>query len=86
MRETSLYTEARMHPWITAAVVAGFGILAGAAVTRGWVRDDGASEANRHRPSMRRYRDPMEPERGEIGHNAKPAWQAAEEGRVTFPP
>ncbi|AWJ90119.1 short-chain dehydrogenase [Azospirillum baldaniorum] len=91
VRETSLYTEARMHPWITAAVVAGFGILAGTAVARGWVRDNdgsgdgGTAGLNRHRRSMQRHRDRMDEERATIGHNAKPAWQAAEEGVVTFP-
>lgn len=80
-----------MHPWLTAAVVAGFGILAGTAMARGWLRDDGglgdgdAAGLNRHRRSMRQHRDRMDEEQRTIGHNAKPAWQAAEEGMVTFP-
>jgi short-subunit dehydrogenase len=74
VRETSLYSSARMHPWASAALVAGFGILAGAAVSRGWARqnhsEDRVGDADHHRR--------------ELGHNAKPAHTATQETEVTF--
>lgn len=93
VRETSLYTQAQMHPWLTAAVVAGFGVLAGAAVSRGWV---GGGRRMEYSPDRARIHDDERfhgeerledagEGRRELGHNAKPAWQAAHESEVTFP-
>ncbi|WP_207457913.1 SDR family oxidoreductase [Azospirillum sp. SYSU D00513] len=81
VRETSLYTAAQMHPWVSAALVAGFGILAGAAVRRGWTRQDGTAardgqHAGRHADLPGRHRT--------LGHNAKPAHVATEEREVVF--
>ncbi|AWK87259.1 SDR family oxidoreductase [Azospirillum thermophilum] len=89
VRETSLYTEAQMHPWISAALVAGFGVLAGAAIARGWVRS-GEPRHTWHEPHPDRA---VERRRGDadlgygrrtLGHNAKPAWLATSEREVTF--
>lgn len=101
VRETSFYTEAQMHPWVTVALLAGVGVLAGAAMSRGWVgggrhergwyRDGGQQDVRRRglgrHEAEHRERDRFTETGGrrEIGHNAKPAWQAAEEGEVIFP-
>ncbi|WP_448203036.1 SDR family oxidoreductase [Azospirillum sp. sgz302134] len=103
VRETSLYTEAQMHPWMTVALLAGAGVLAGAALSRGWVRGGrfwyspdektsrrlhrGEHRGGEHRGDLGQERERFTETGGrrELGHNAKPAWQAAEESEVTFP-
>ncbi|HYD68873.1 SDR family oxidoreductase [Azospirillum sp.] len=84
VRETSVYTQAQMHPWVTTAVFAGLGALAVAAYA-------GKLPTGRRRQPMRLLED-KRARRGytrrsdveEFGHNAKPAEQAAAEGTVTF--
>ncbi|MCW2236597.1 SDR family oxidoreductase [Azospirillum canadense] len=96
VRETSFYTEAQMHPWMTVALLAGVGVLAGAAMSRGWVRGGYGEHRGEDRHRARRlghrehgrFREDYYSENGghrTLGHNAKPAWQAAEESEVTFP-
>lgn len=96
VRETSLYTEAQMHPWMTAALVAGFGVLAGTAISRGWVRrgyeyKGGQYKGGREHGDWERGGDGRGEiasdtgGRRELGHRPKPAWQATEDREVIFP-
>lgn len=83
VRETSLYTEAQMHPWISVGLLAGVGVLAGAAVARGWMRD---GDRRQQRIGRReRNGSGAEQTHRELGHNAKPAWKATEDREVSFP-
>ncbi len=80
VRRRSLYTTAELHPWTTAAAVAGLGALAywamGGRRGRGWGRPE-----SRMRAAPQARPDAVT----EIGHRAKPASAAATEGEVVFP-
>jgi len=90
VRHTSLYTSAELHPWTTAALFAGLGALAVAAYSgRLPGFGDGRSSARRLHDARRRERaagmTTADTEGMELGHNAKPAHEAAHESHVTFP-
>jgi len=90
VRERSFYTEAQMHPWMTAAIVAGFGVLAGTAISRGWVRrgyeyKGGQEQGGNGQGEVIRDSGHDTGGRRELGHRPKPAWEATEDREVTFP-
>lgn len=89
VRHTSLYTSAEMHPWATAAVFAGLGALAVAAYS-GRLPGTGRHRDTRTlRHAQRRERaagmTTADTEGATLGHNAKPAYEAATESHVVFP-
>ncbi|WP_448188268.1 SDR family oxidoreductase [Azospirillum sp. sgz301742] len=90
VRHTSLYTSAEMHPWTTAALFAGLGALAVAAYAgRLPGMGNGRSRARRLYEARRRERAAgmvtADTEGATLGHNAKPASEAAHESWVVFP-
>ncbi len=90
VRRTSLYTSAEMHPWTTAALFAGLGALAVAAYSgRLPGMGNGRSRARRLYDARQREQAAgmatAHTEDVELGHNAKPAGEAATESHVVFP-
>ncbi|WP_431858980.1 SDR family oxidoreductase [Azospirillum sp.] len=84
VRHTSLYTSAELHPWTTAALVAGLGALAFAAYS-GRMPGGGRRRQEARRRMRAAGLATADTEGMEIGHNAKPAGEAAHEGHVRFP-
>jgi len=89
VRHTSLYTTAELHPWATAAVFAGLGALAVAAyMGRLPGMGNGRSRARAMRNNRRREHAAgmaTADTGATLGHNAKPAHEAATESHVVFP-